>query len=104
MSGIAITIVKIASQMEMPPRSLYHYQCITRTEAAMDESNLQQHVLSRLGLRIEPEMSRYLGRKLAGGDGPFTIIGGDARTGIPRREIVQPALFAGAALNIAAQI
>jgi len=54
----------------------------------MEESELRLRVLNRLGLRIGPEMSKYILRKLAESDGPIAIIGGDARTGEAQTKVV----------------
>ncbi|MGD0139945.1 MAG: hypothetical protein ABSD28_13810 [Tepidisphaeraceae bacterium] len=59
----------------------------------MQDSELRLLVRDRLGLCIEPEMCKYLLRKAADSDRPFAVIGGDARTGVPRREILDPRLF-----------
>ena len=65
----------------------------------MDASQVQQIFLERLGLRIGPEMSRYvLSRITSGQDSPMPlgaipVMGGDARTGIPVRRIVDLSTF-----------
>ncbi|MDP9172308.1 MAG: hypothetical protein M3O30_00380 [Planctomycetota bacterium] len=59
----------------------------------MADSELQRRVLTQLNLRIEKNMTNYLGKKLAEGGRPFTIIGGDARTGVPRRQVIEPQSF-----------
>ena len=57
---------------------------------------LQERVLRQAGLRIEPEMVAFLANKLAS-PGNCLVIGGDARTGVPRRQMVNAsALEAGA--------
>jgi hypothetical protein len=51
------------------------------------EAELQASVLKRHGLRIEPQMARYALGRLA--DWPeLALIGVDARTGVPRRQII----------------
>ena len=59
----------------------------------MQDSELRLLVRDRLRLRIEPEMCKYLLRKAADSNQPLAVIGGDARTGVPRREILDPRLF-----------
>jgi hypothetical protein len=59
----------------------------------MVESELQARVRERLGLRIEPKMRQYIERRLAESTGPFAVMGGDARTGVPRRMMVEPRLL-----------
>jgi hypothetical protein len=56
-------------------------------------------MLAQFGLRIEPEMSRYVLRQLAdrpAGETSFPVMGGDARTGVPVRRFVPAAAFADA--------
>ena len=50
----------------------------------MDDSEIRRRVLAQFGLKIEPEMSRYLGRRLTSGEATtVAVLGGDARTGVP---------------------
>ena len=56
-------------------------------------SNLRQLVRERLGLHIGQEMTNYLAAKNAESTQPIPIIGQDARTGIPRRQIIDPQLL-----------
>ena len=52
----------------------------------MEESQLQSALRQRLGLRVGPEMARYLLKKLSDGtlgQGSISAMGGDAKTGIP---------------------
>lgn len=56
----------------------------------MQDSELRLLVRDRLGIRIEPEMCKYVLRRAADSDQPLAVIGGDARTGVPRREILDP--------------
>jgi hypothetical protein len=68
---------------------------VTGLEAAVDERDLQAHLLGEHKLRIQPAMSRYVLEKVqAGGDGVVAVIGGDARTGRPRRAEVSLAELA----------
>jgi len=50
----------------------------------------QSVILQRFGLRIEPEMAAYASRKIAESR-DFALWGADARTGLPRRQVVRPA-------------
>jgi hypothetical protein len=63
------------------------------TKGMRPETELQALVRTRLGLRIEPHMADYLSKKLANPAGPVSLIGGDARTGKPRREIIDPRML-----------
>ena len=54
----------------------------------MTESQVQASVLSRYGLRIEEPMARVAIQKMTG-KGEIAVIGVDARTGVPRRQIIQ---------------
>lgn len=54
----------------------------------MSESEMASLVRQRYGLRIEPHMSRYVIQKLASPPPELAIIGGDARTGIPVRQLL----------------
>jgi len=50
------------------------------------ESREQTLIREKLGLRVGPEMARYISGQLAlGHDGTILVIGGDARTGRPMR-------------------
>ena len=64
-------------------------------EGKMVETELQKLVRMRLGLRIDPQMAEYLGKRLADTTGLIPLIGGDARTGTPRRELIDPRLLRG---------
>jgi hypothetical protein len=55
-----------------------------------DDSQLQSLVRDRLGLRIGPEMIKYLAARLAASPDAFPIMGADARTGAPVRQMVDP--------------
>jgi hypothetical protein len=59
------------------------------------EPQLQRLFLDQFNMRIEKEMNAYILRKLADGDrAPFAVIGGDARTGVPMRLMIEPAQLA----------
>lgn len=60
----------------------------------MDEATVRQRMLAQFGLRIEPEMTRYVIERLkAGAAEPeqLPVMGGDARTGAPVRRFIPPA-------------
>jgi hypothetical protein len=59
----------------------------------VEESELRSLIRDRLGLRVEPEMSRYVLRRIGESNQPIAVIGSDARTGTPRRQIVDPRLL-----------
>ena len=67
----------------------------------MDASHVQDLFLRRLGIRIGPEMAGYVLRRLRAGEqsavpiGPVAVMGGDARTGVPVRQFVDPSLLVG---------
>ncbi len=51
----------------------------------MEETELQRRLREHLGLRVGPEMARYLLKKLSDGtlgQGTISAMGGDAKTGI----------------------
>jgi hypothetical protein len=54
----------------------------------VEESELRSLIRDRLGLRIEPEMSKYVLRRAGESNRPIEVLGSDARTGTPRRQIV----------------
>ncbi|HSV16115.1 MAG TPA: hypothetical protein VLI90_17775 [Tepidisphaeraceae bacterium] len=61
----------------------------------MSEDAIRQLMLLRLQLRVEPEMTRYIHRRLtAGPTGALPVIGSDARTGIAIRKIITAGDFA----------
>ena len=60
----------------------------------MDASDVQRQILQRYGIRVEPAMSDYAFCKLRGKNAPsFAIMGGDARTGIPVRHMINATDF-----------
>jgi hypothetical protein len=59
----------------------------------LQESDLRLFLRQHLRLRIEPEMCKYLLRRAADSDRPIAVIGGDARSGVPRREMLDPCLL-----------
>ena len=56
---------------------------------AVDERTLREAILRAYQLRIEPEMTRYALRQLQQGVPTFPLLGGDARTGVATRAVVQ---------------
>jgi hypothetical protein len=51
----------------------------------MEETELQRRLREHLGLRVGPEMAKYLLKKLSDGtlgQGAVSAMGGDAKTGI----------------------
>jgi hypothetical protein len=61
----------------------------------LQDSELRLLVRDRLGLRIEPQMCKYLLRRAADSDQPLAVIGGEARTGVPRRQFLDSRLLQG---------
>jgi hypothetical protein len=60
----------------------------------VDAREVRTRMLAQFGIRIEPEMSRYVLRRLAAPAGEtFPIMGGDARTGVPVRRLIPAAAF-----------
>ena len=61
----------------------------------MDGEEIRKRMLDAYGIRVEPEMTAYVARRLTqAGDalgGGFPVMGGDARTGMPVRAVVDPA-------------
>jgi hypothetical protein len=51
---------------------------------------ISQLLLSRLGLRVEPEMGKYLAGVLVNSREPLALIAGDARTGMALRRVIAP--------------
>ena len=57
----------------------------------MEASEVTRAILERFGVRIEPEMTRYALRQLESSAASFPVMGGDARTGVPMRLLIDPA-------------
>ena len=58
----------------------------------MDEKHIAEKLLSNFGLRIEPEMSRYVREQLQRSrEGEFPVMGGHALTGVPLRQFIDAA-------------
>ena len=59
----------------------------------MSETELQQRVLEAYGIRVEPHMARYVLRQLQHAGSALRelpVIGGEVRTGTPRRIMIDP--------------
>jgi len=59
----------------------------------VSEADLQQRILDAYGIRVEPEMVRYVLRRLSQAGSPLRelpVIGGNARTGMPVRMLIDP--------------
>ena len=57
----------------------------------MGETELQQRVRERLGLRVGPEMAAYILKQLKDDrDASIPVIAADARTGVPLRQELDP--------------
>ena len=55
----------------------------------MDDPKIVELFLKRFGLRIQPEMGRYILARMKTFPGePIAIMGGDARTGVAVRRLV----------------
>ena len=57
----------------------------------MEETELQRRLREQLGLRVGPEMAKYLLKKLSEGtlgQGAISAVGGDAKTGIPTNKSI----------------
>ena len=64
----------------------------------MEETEFQTRLRERLGLRVGPEMAKYLLAKLSQpAAGNVSAMGGDARTGIPTHRIIPIAMLKGLA-------
>jgi len=60
----------------------------------MELSDVQKRLLDFYGIRVEPEMGRYVLRRLQQAGGALRelpVIGGNARTGVPVRMMIDPA-------------
>ncbi|MCC7349200.1 MAG: hypothetical protein IT446_01400 [Phycisphaerales bacterium] len=57
----------------------------------MQADQIPPLLLRRMGLRIGPQMARYICDAFNNDPStPLCIIGGDARTGLPARQMIQP--------------
>lgn len=63
----------------------------------MDIPAIQRALLSEYGLRIDPAMGEYVLSNLQSSrSGSLPVIGGDARTGVPTRTMIDLSTLAGA--------
>jgi hypothetical protein len=65
----------------------------------VDAEDIRRLLLSKLGLRIEPEMSRYLAARLENSGEAVAVMAGDARTGAPIRRLIAPVEILQASLH-----
>jgi hypothetical protein len=59
----------------------------------VDLADVQKRLLEYYGIRVEPEMGRYVLRRLAQAGSALRelpVIGGNARTGVPVRLLIDP--------------
>ncbi len=60
----------------------------------MDQSRIGPLLLQELKIRVGPAMAAYIARRLAEAKDdpsqPIPVMGGDARTGVPVRRLVDP--------------
>jgi hypothetical protein len=66
----------------------------------MNEKELNQLLRDRFALRVDDETIKYLARKSEGARNPIEFFAADARTGVPRREIVDPANFSSSSSSL----
>jgi hypothetical protein len=60
----------------------------------MDGAEVQRKILAQYGIRVEPEMGDYVARQWAlAANAPVAVLGADARTGVPVRMEIDPALL-----------
>ena len=62
----------------------------------MEETQLQARLREQLGLRVGPEMAKYLLKKISDGSlgqGAISAMGGDAKTGIPMLKTIPIAML-----------
>ena len=62
----------------------------------MDAAEVRQRILQHYGIRVDPQTSAYVLRKLEQAAGALRepaipIMGGDARTGVPVRQMIDAA-------------
>ena len=62
----------------------------------MEPADVQRRILDAYGICVEPEMVRYVLRRLEQAGGALRelpVIGGNARTGAPVRMVIDPSRF-----------
>ena len=65
----------------------------------MEAKELSERLLAHYGIRVEPHMAAYVLRRLSDAGaaiGQIPVIAGDARTGMPMRTMIDPAVLVGA--------
>ena len=63
----------------------------------MEPADLQQRILNAYGVVVEPHMAKYVLRRLEQAGGALRelpVIGGNARTGVPMRLLIDPSRVA----------
>jgi hypothetical protein len=63
---------------------------------SMEARDIEARLLSQYGIRVDPEMQQYVARKLQQAGSALRqlpVIGGEARTGLPRRVMVDLKTF-----------
>ena len=63
----------------------------------MDEREIRRRLIAQFGIRIEPEMSRYVLGRLNSGADTIPVMGGDARTGVAVRTMLASSELGAAA-------
>ena len=66
-----------------------------RKEAAVDAGDVSKRILEQYQIRVDPSMSQYVLKRLeqasaALRNASIPIMGGQARTGVPVREFIDP--------------
>ena len=59
----------------------------------MEATDLQERILGAYGIVVEPHMAKYVLRRLQQAGGALRelpVIGGNARTGVPVRMLIDP--------------
>ena len=63
---------------------------------SMEARDVEARLLATYGIRVNPEMSTYVARRLQQAGAALRelpVIGGEARTGAPRRLMIDPRAF-----------
>ncbi len=64
----------------------------------MEAKELSERLLAHYGIRVEPHMAEYVLRRLNDAGAAIVqipVIAGDARTGMPMRKLIDPAILVG---------
>jgi len=60
----------------------------------MNEQEMTEHLRTHFGWRVGPHTARYIATRLqSAGAKPFPVLVTDARTGLPRRDLLEPQAF-----------